>query len=98
MGTIVAAVVALDLSTLRDLGAGPALGHRRLAPWYALVAAGVLLESVGLWLGGRSTTVPTLSTVVDHSLSTHAFRFVLFEAWIAIAVVPAARRLAARAP
>lgn len=54
------------------------------APWLAVLAAAVALEAVGLALGGRSTSVPTLSTTVDHLLVTHAVRWLLFVAWLAV--------------
>jgi hypothetical protein len=50
------------------------------------------LEVAGLALGGRSSAVPTLSTVVDHALAWHAVRFVLFLAWLALGWAPVVRQ------
>ena len=57
-------------------------------PWLAILVAAVALESVGLLLGGRSPTVPTLSTAVDHLLSAHWGRFVLFGVWLSVGWFP----------
>ncbi len=78
------------------LGAGPpvtrgALQLRRTFPWLLLVLAAIVLEATGLALGGRSETVPTLSTVVDHALAWHVVRFVLFCGWIAVGWSPLMR-------
>src|SRR5580692_5091504 len=40
-----------------------------VAPWIVLLTAAIVLEVVGLLLGGRSPSVPTLSTAVDHLLA-----------------------------
>jgi hypothetical protein len=77
-------------------GAGPAPGRqplqlRRTFPWLLLVLVAVGLEVSGLALGGRSQTVPTLSTVVDHALAWHVVRFVLFCTWIAVGWSPLVR-------
>ncbi len=61
-------------------------------PWAVLGGMALVLELVALALGGRSHTVPTLSTVVDHALSRHPVRFLLFSAWLALAGVPLVRR------
>jgi hypothetical protein len=53
-------------------------------PWLAIAGLMAGLEIVGLALGGRSTTVPTLSTVVDHALAWHLVRLLLFGAWLSI--------------
>jgi hypothetical protein len=53
-----------------------------VAPWIALLTAVVTLEAVGLVLGGRSTTVPTLSTTVDHLLAVRWERFIICVAWL----------------
>jgi hypothetical protein len=42
------------------------------------------LEIVALARGGRSATVPTLSTVVDHALAWHLARLLLFAGWLLI--------------
>ena len=82
-----------------SVGAGAGAGNRdgrvltRAAaiPWLVLALAIAGLEGVGLVLGGRSRTVPTLSTVVDHALGWHVSRMVLFCGWLLIGVVPAVR-------
>lgn len=63
-----------------------------VAPWLVVLFFAVVLEAVGLALGGRSKEVPTLSTTVDHLLVTHAGRGVLFVAWLAVGVTPLWRR------
>ena len=69
---------------------------QRITPWLVVVAAAVILEAVGLALGGRSKTVPTLSTELDHLLSTHWLRCVLLLAWLIVAAVPLRRLRAFR--
>lgn len=61
-------------------------------PWVGLLVVAIALEAVGLALGGRSRTVPTLSTVVDHALAWQGVRFVLFVAWLALGWAPVVRR------
>ncbi|MGO8869830.1 MAG: hypothetical protein ACLQPH_00245 [Acidimicrobiales bacterium] len=63
-------------------------------PWLALALVALSLEAAGLALGGRSTAVPTLSTVVDHALAWHAVRFALFCGWLAAGFGPLVRRAA----
>jgi hypothetical protein len=63
----------------------PALVTVRSAwPWLLIAGLMVGLEIVGLALGGRSATVPTLSTVVDHALAWHLVRLLLFAGWLLI--------------
>jgi len=69
--------------------------RRKVAPWLVLVCCAVVLEVVALALGGRSATVPTLSTVVDHALATHAVRWLLFVVWLVVGSAPVLRRLGA---
>ena len=81
-----------------DRTVGP---HTSLAdawPWLALVVLGVALEIVGLALGGRSTTVATLSTTLDHLLVTHVVRWLLYMAWLAVGATPLVRRWQRRHP
>jgi hypothetical protein len=59
-----------------------------IAPWIALLAAVVALEAVGLLLGGRSTSVPTLSTTVDHLLAVRWERCLLCLAWLTVGGFP----------
>jgi hypothetical protein len=75
---------------LRSEGA-EIVGLRRVLPWLliALLAAG--LEGLGLALGGRSTTVPTMSTVIDRGLAWHAVRLILFCGWLLIGSAPLVR-------
>jgi hypothetical protein len=53
-----------------------------VAPWIALMAAVIVLEAIGLLLGGRSANVPTLSTTVDHLLSVRWERCLICLAWL----------------
>jgi hypothetical protein len=53
-------------------------------PWLLIAGLMVGLEIVGLALGGRSATVPTLSTVVDHALAWHLGRLLLFAGWLLV--------------
>jgi hypothetical protein len=54
------------------------------ASWIAVVGAAVGLEAFGLALGGRSSTWPTLSDVVDKILVLHAERWVAFGLWLGL--------------
>jgi len=58
------------------------------APWVAILLGAVTLEVVGLSLGGRSPSVPTLSTTVDHLLEQHWERSVLFLVWLLVGAIP----------
>ncbi len=64
---------------------------RDVVPWVVLAAAAVVLETVGLVLGGRSATVPTLSTTVDHLMAFRGSRFALFLLWLGAWWVPSVR-------
>jgi hypothetical protein len=70
----------------RPRGGAPPIKPRQALPWLLLLAIAVVLEGAGLALGGRSASVPTLSTVIDHALAWHALRMLLYLAWLAIAV------------
>jgi len=61
------------------------------APWAALLVCALLLEAVGLALGGRSHTVATLSTVSDHLLVRHWSRWLLYDLWLAVGAGPLLR-------
>jgi hypothetical protein len=71
----------------RSLGASLA----SLTPWLVVLGCAIALEIVGLALGGRSKSVPTLSTTVDHLLVTHWLRCLLFWAWLAVVALPLRR-------
>lgn len=58
------------------------------APWLVVLLAAVALEAVGLALGGRSLSVPTLSTTVDHLLRWHWERGVLCTVWLLVGASP----------
>jgi hypothetical protein len=90
---VVVGVVAL-VPAGPTAGAAPAWPWRQALPWLGLLVAATALEVVGLMIGGRSRTLPTLSDVVDHLLRWHAERFVLFACWLALGVLiaRAARR------
>jgi hypothetical protein len=62
-----------------------------VAPWIAVLTAAVLLEAAGLLLGGRSTSVPTLSTTVDHLLAFRWERCLLCLAWLLVGAIPLIR-------
>lgn len=62
-----------------------------VAPWATIALLAVILESIGLALGGRSSTVPTLSTTLDHLLVDHWGRALLFIAWILVGASPLRR-------
>jgi hypothetical protein len=74
------------------------VGLRWVLPWLlvALVATG--FEGLGLALGGRSATVPTMSTVIDHALAWHALRLVLFCGWLLIGSAPVIRTVRGHGP
>lgn len=55
---------------------------RPLWPWLVVLLSGLALEVVDLALGGRDSTWPTLSTVVDQALRWHLVRAVLFFGWL----------------
>jgi phosphate/sulfate permease len=61
---------------------------RSVTPWIALLIAAVLFEVIGLLLGGRSTSVPTLSTAIDHLLEQHWERFLICLTWLLAGAVP----------
>jgi hypothetical protein len=59
-----------------------------IAPWLVVLLGAATLEVVGLALGGQSTSVPTLSTTVDHLLERHWERCVLYTAWLLMGAGP----------
>lgn len=59
-----------------------------IAPWLVVPICAVVLEVVGLALGGRSRSVPTLSTAVDHLLAQHWERSVLYVLWLLVGARP----------
>jgi hypothetical protein len=61
------------------------------AAWIAVLTLAVVLESVGLLLGGHSMSVPTLSTTVDHLLATRLDRCAMCSAWLFAGVTPLIR-------
>ncbi|MGC1420355.1 MAG: hypothetical protein WA786_09610 [Acidimicrobiales bacterium] len=63
----------------------------RWAPWMAVVMLALTLEIVGLALGGRSATVPTVSTMLDHLLLFHWSRAVLYFLWFSVGIWPIVR-------
>jgi hypothetical protein len=62
-----------------------------VAPWLALVSAAIVLEIIGLALGGRSPRVPTLSTTTDNLLRSQWERSVICFIWLMIVAVPLSR-------
>src|ERR1700722_7469893 len=69
---------------------------RSVTPWITLLIAAVLLEVIGLLLGGRSTSVPTLSTAIDHLLEQHWERFLICLTWLLAGAVPVSGLLSLR--
>ena len=93
VGLPVAALVLVVLSKRPDgsgrngssaVAEGSKIELRTAFPWVLLLVFAIGLEAWGLALGGRSTTVPTLSTVVDHAMAWHVERFVLFCGWLGV--------------
>jgi hypothetical protein len=64
---------------------------KSVAPWLVVLALAIVLEVVGLALGGRSHDVPTLSTTVDHLLVWHWGRWLFYLAWLFSGVTPVFR-------
>lgn len=62
-----------------------------ILPWLSVFALAVALEAVGLALGGRNKTVPTLSTTLDHLLVTREGRWLLYVAWLSVGITPLLR-------
>ncbi len=95
----VAVLAALAVAApTRPRGTGPAstapaIGTAALVPWFVLVTVAVVLEAVGLAVGGRSPGFPTLSTVVDHALTTRWSTFALCCIWLGTGAVGAFRLL-----
>ncbi len=82
----------------RESTVGPDSSIARAWPWLALLVLAVALEIVGLALGGRSTTVATLSTALDHLLVSHVVRWLLYMAWLSVGANPLVRRWQRRHP
>jgi hypothetical protein len=61
---------------------------RNVAPWLVVLLLALALEVVGLALGGRSSSVPTLSTAVDHLLIYHWERWLLYVGWLSVGALP----------
>jgi hypothetical protein len=75
--------------------ASPRRASRDTIAWAVLTAGAVGLEAVGLALGGRSRSVPTLSDVTDRLIAPHPVRALAFLGWLALgflAVGAASRR------
>jgi hypothetical protein len=64
---------------------------RNVGPWTGLLIAAIVLETIGLALGGRSPTVATLSTTADHLLVAHWGRWLLYDLWLAVGAGPLLR-------
>jgi hypothetical protein len=80
----------LDVRAYYQRRAGGA-SHSTIAPWITVLTAVVILEAVGLLLGGRSPSVPTLSTTVDHLLATRLERCVMCSSWLLAGGIPLIR-------
>src|SRR5271155_2269100 len=59
-----------------------------VAPWITVLLAALVLEVIVLSLGGRSPSVPTLSTTVDHLLRFEWERCLICLAWLLLGVTP----------
>ncbi len=59
----------------------------RYTPVLVLLASAIGLEAVAMGLGGRSPTLPTLSTELDRTLFAHGSRFVVFWIWLGLGVL-----------
>ena len=82
---VVVSSVARPTGRPRDASAPPSpVTVARLWPWLVLAGVAAGLELVALALGGRSPTVPTVSTVTDHAMAWHATRVALFLVWLAV--------------
>jgi hypothetical protein len=68
-----------------------ALAPSSMMPWLIVLVGAVSLEAAALALGGRSPSVPSLSTTVDHLLIDHWGRWVLYVAWLAVGARPLMR-------
>jgi hypothetical protein len=79
-----------------DQRGGSATSGRSALPLAAIVVAAVVLEIVGLALGGHSSTVPTLSDVADRAIARHLLRAIAFGLWLAIGAAPCVARLRRR--
>jgi hypothetical protein len=64
---------------------------KSVAPWLVVLALAIILEAVGLALGGRSSDVPTLSTTVDHLLVWHWGRWLFYIVWLFFGALPIVR-------
>ena len=76
----------------RSAGATP----KSVEPWTGLLLIAVVLEVIGLALGGRSPNAATLSTTVDHLLVAHWGRWLLYDLWLAVGAGPLVRLRRAR--
>jgi hypothetical protein len=69
----------------------PTPSGRQFLPLAIVLLLGLGLEIAGLALGGRSTLVPTLSTVLDHLLRWQFVRYLLILAWLGVGFLLARR-------
>ncbi len=82
----------------RERAVRPAPSIVNAWPWLTLLVLAVTLEIAGLALGGRSASVPTLSTALDHLLVTHVVRWLLYVAWLTVGATPLVRLWQRRHP
>lgn len=71
---------------------GAQVTAKKFLSWWFVVVLAVALEAVALALGGRSKSVPTLSTTLDRLLTTHADREIIFLLWLFVGALPLVRR------
>jgi hypothetical protein len=65
--------------------------YATVTPWIVVLVAAVILEAIGLALGGRSSDVPTLSTMVDHLLEVRWERCLVCLTWLLVGWCPLLR-------
>ena len=75
---------------------GSGTSRKSTAPWIGVALCALALECVGLALGGHSSTVPTLSSTIDHVLVHHWERSILFLVWLLVGAGPLRRLSVAR--
>jgi hypothetical protein len=80
----------LDVTRYYRARAGDA-AFKGTVPWLTVLTLSLALEAVGLALGGRSHTVPTLSTMLDHLLVYHWSRWLVCLLWLGAGAWPLAR-------
>lgn len=81
-------VCLIGLGRGKDSPAAETVSFRDAVPLLAIVLVGLALEGLALGLGGRSPTVPTLSTVLDRALRWRLERAGLLSVWLFGGLIP----------